>query len=43
MQLFSALAGVALMGFLATWLEFNKRLDSSLQDRRPAPTAPLNS
>lgn len=43
MQLFSALAGVALMGFLATWLEFNKRLDSSLQDRRPAPTARLNS
>lgn len=43
MQLFSALAGVALMGFLATWLEFNKRLDSSLQDRSSAPTAPLNS
>jgi hypothetical protein len=43
MQLFSALAGVALMGFLATWLEFNKRLDSSLQDRRPVPTPSLNS
>lgn len=43
MQLFSALAGVALMGFLATWLEFNKRLDSSLQDRRSVPTSSLNS
>ncbi|WP_443697678.1 OpgC domain-containing protein, partial [Pseudomonas sp.] len=43
MQLFSALAGVALMGFLATWLEFNKRLDSSLQGRRSVPTSSLNS
>jgi hypothetical protein len=31
------------MGFLATWLEFNKRLDSSLQDRRSVPTSSLNS
>ncbi|AIB35016.1 hypothetical protein PS706_05009 [Pseudomonas fluorescens] len=34
MQLFSATVGVVLMGLLAAWLEFNKRLDKSLQDRR---------
>lgn len=34
MQLFSATVGVVLMGLLATWLEFNKRLDTSLQERR---------
>ncbi|MBJ2180332.1 MULTISPECIES: OpgC family protein [Pseudomonas] len=42
MQLFSALAGVVLMGALATWLEFNKRLDSRLQARRSLPTSSLN-
>ena len=36
MQLFSATLGVVLMGLLAAWLEFNKRLDTSLQARAAA-------
>ena len=36
MQLFSAVLGVVLMGLLAAWLEFNKRLDISLQARAAA-------
>lgn len=43
MQLFSATMGVVLMGLLATWLEFNKRLDTSLQERRAAPMPSLHS
>ena len=44
MQLFSAVLGVVLMGLLAAWLEFNKRLDKSLQERAAAPAPPsLNS
>ncbi|MGY2137355.1 OpgC family protein [Pseudomonas reactans] len=43
MQLFSATVGVVLMGLLATWLEFNKRLDTSLQERRAAPMPSLHS
>ena len=43
MQLLSATAGVVLMGLLATWLEFNKRLDKSLQERRALPVPSLNS
>lgn len=43
MQLFSATVGVVLMGLLATWLEFNKRLDTSLQERRAAPVPSLHS
>ena len=31
MQLLTAVAGAALMGLLALWLEFNKRLDQSLK------------
>ena len=31
MQLLTAVAGAALMGLLAMWLEFNKRLDQSLK------------
>ena len=40
MQIFTAWAGATLMALLAAWLEFNKRLDTSLQSRRATP-APL--
>ncbi|KAA8560905.1 hypothetical protein FX985_00955 [Pseudomonas extremaustralis] len=40
MQIFTAWAGAMLMALLAAWLEFNKRLDTSLQSRRATP-APL--